>query len=52
VEQDLRNWMDQNDYDSVAGLQGILRQFHSRDSSAFERKEYIRAITPHEGEGQ
>jgi hypothetical protein len=29
----------------VAGLQGILRQFHSADASKFERAEYIRTIT-------
>jgi dihydroorotate dehydrogenase (fumarate) len=47
IEQDLRLWLDQNDYASVAGLQGILRQFHSKDAGAFERNEYVRAILPH-----
>jgi dihydroorotate dehydrogenase (fumarate) len=47
IEQDLRLWLDQNDYTSVAGLQGILRQFHSKDAGTFERTEYVRAILPH-----
>ncbi|MBE0689810.1 MAG: dihydroorotate dehydrogenase-like protein, partial [Anaerolineae bacterium] len=51
VEEDLRIWLDQNYYDSVAGLQGILRQFHSKDPGAFERKEYVRAITSHGEDG-
>jgi len=45
IEDDLRLWMDQNYYESVASLQGILRQFHSKDAGAFERNEYMRAIT-------
>jgi dihydroorotate dehydrogenase (fumarate) len=46
IEQDLRQWLDQNDYTSMAGLQGIMRQFHSKDTSAFERTQYVRAILP------
>jgi dihydroorotate dehydrogenase (fumarate) len=45
VDQDLRDWLKRNDYDSVQRLQGILRQFHSTDSSKFERSEYVRTIT-------
>ncbi len=52
VERDLRLWMDQNDYDTVAGMQGILRQFHSKNSTTFERTEYVRAITSQEAEGR
>lgn len=44
LEQDLRQWMEDNDYESVDSMHGIMRQFHSRDSSAFERAEYIRTI--------
>jgi dihydroorotate dehydrogenase (fumarate) len=45
LEQGLRSWLDENDYSSVAELQGIISQFHSNDPSAFERTAYIRAIT-------
>jgi dihydroorotate dehydrogenase (fumarate) len=44
LEQDLRQWLDQNDYSSVAQLQGMMKQFHRQDTSAFERAEYIRTI--------
>jgi dihydroorotate dehydrogenase (fumarate) len=43
--QKLRDWLDENDYTSLAELQGIVSQFNSRDPSAFERVEYLRAIT-------
>jgi dihydroorotate dehydrogenase (fumarate) len=45
LERDLQSWLEQNDYSSVAELQGILRQFHSDDTSMLERREYIQAIT-------
>ncbi|NWF69873.1 MAG: dihydroorotate dehydrogenase-like protein [Chloroflexi bacterium] len=45
IERDLRQWMQANDYDSLASLQGIVSQFRSKDPSAFERSEYIRALT-------
>jgi dihydroorotate dehydrogenase (fumarate) len=46
LERDLRAWMARNDYDSSDSLRGVLRQFHSRDTGAFERSEYIRAVSP------
>ncbi|MBZ0299050.1 MAG: dihydroorotate dehydrogenase-like protein [Anaerolineae bacterium] len=45
LDQSLRDWLDQNDYTSLSQLQGIVSRFHSQDPSAFERSEYIRAIT-------
>lgn len=45
LDHSLRKWLRQNDYASAAGLQGIVRQFHSKDAGAFERAAYIRAIT-------
>ena len=48
LEQALRLWLEENDYESVAGLQGIMRQFHSKNSSAFERSQYLRVMTPRE----
>lgn len=44
LEQDLRRWLEENDYESLESVHGIMRQFHSRDSSAFERAEYIRVL--------
>ena len=45
LENNLIDWLDQNDHSSVAALQGIVSQFHSKDVSAFERTEYVQAIT-------
>lgn len=45
LEQDLCDWLDRNDHSSVADIQGIVSHFHSKDVSAFERGEYIRAIS-------
>jgi dihydroorotate dehydrogenase (fumarate) len=51
IDKDLRTWLDQNGSISVAGLQGILRQFHSQDASTFERSEYVRAIAAQRAKG-
>ncbi len=51
LAQNLRDWLEQNEYPSVAGVQGILRQFHSKDSGAFERAEYVRAISSCQAQG-
>jgi dihydroorotate dehydrogenase (fumarate) len=45
VQKELDIWLEQNAYESVASLQGILRQFHTTDMSAFERGEYVKRIT-------
>lgn len=45
LEENLLRWMDKNDYESVGSLQGMMRQFHSKNPSIFERSEYIQAIT-------
>ena len=50
LEQNLRQWLERNDYESVQGLQGIMRQFHSKDPSAFERNTYLHAITSYAAE--
>lgn len=44
IDRDLRTWLDANDYESIASLHGILRQFRSKNSSAFERDAFIRSI--------
>lgn len=51
LEKNLLQWMDDNDYTSVDSLRGIMRQFHSKDASIFERSEYIQAITSYETPG-
>jgi dihydroorotate dehydrogenase (fumarate) len=45
VEADLRQWMEVHEYDSVQQMRGSMSQRHSGDPSAFERAQYMRALT-------
>lgn len=44
VEHDLRQWLTEHEYSSIAELQGTLSQRTCPDPSAFERVQYMRAI--------
>ncbi|HMA34967.1 MAG TPA: dihydroorotate dehydrogenase-like protein [Chloroflexia bacterium] len=44
VEHDLRHWLEEHEYDSLAQLQGSMSQLHCPDPTAFERVQYIRAL--------
>jgi dihydroorotate dehydrogenase (fumarate) len=45
IERDLIAWMDEHDYESVDQLRGSLSQKNCPDPSAFERAQYMRAIS-------
>jgi len=45
IEQGLRDWMGEHWYDSVTQLQGSMSQMKCPDPSAFERAQYMRALT-------
>ncbi|MCS7049016.1 MAG: dihydroorotate dehydrogenase-like protein [Verrucomicrobiae bacterium] len=45
VEQGLRQWLADHEYESVRQLQGSMSQIHCPDPSAYERAQYMRAIT-------
>jgi dihydroorotate dehydrogenase (fumarate) len=45
IERDLLAWMEEHEYDSVAQLKGSLSQKNCADPSAFERAQYMRAIS-------
>ncbi len=45
IERELREWMELHEYDSVAQLQGSLSQKNCPDPSAFERAQYMQAIS-------
>jgi dihydroorotate dehydrogenase (fumarate) len=45
VESELRAWMAQNEYESVAQMRGALSQQHAEDPSAYERAQYMKALT-------
>ena len=50
IERDLIAWMEEHEYDSVAQLKGSLSQKNCPDPSAFERAQYMRAISQYLGE--
>jgi dihydroorotate dehydrogenase (fumarate) len=45
VEQGLREWMTAHEYESVQQMRGSVSQMHAEDPSAFERAQYMRALT-------
>jgi dihydroorotate dehydrogenase (fumarate) len=45
VEQQMRDWMERHEYNSVEQMRGALSQVHCDDPAAFERAQYMRALT-------
>ena len=45
IEEALREWLVEHEYDSVAQLKGSLSQKNCPDPDAFERAQYMRAIS-------
>lgn len=45
VEKEMRDWMEKHEYESVHQMRGALSQIHCDDPSAFERAQYMRALT-------
>jgi len=45
VERDLVAWMEEHEYESVTQLKGSLSQKNCADPSAFERAQYMKAIS-------
>jgi dihydroorotate dehydrogenase (fumarate) len=44
TERDLREWMEEHEYDSVDQMRGSMSQLRCSDPSAFERAQYMRAV--------
>jgi len=44
VERELREWMDEHEYESVQQMQGSMSQNKCPDPTAFERAQYMRAV--------
>ncbi|WP_448561800.1 dihydroorotate dehydrogenase-like protein [Trichothermofontia sp.] len=44
LEQEIRHWMEENEYASVRQMQGSMSQINCPDESAFERAQYMKAI--------
>jgi dihydroorotate dehydrogenase (fumarate) len=45
AEKELRQWMEEHEYESVRQMQGSMSQINCPDAGAFERAQYMRAIT-------
>jgi dihydroorotate dehydrogenase (fumarate) len=45
IERDLVAWMQEHEYTSVSQLKGSLSQKNCADPSAFERAQYMKAIS-------
>lgn len=45
VEREMIEWMEENEYESVRQMQGSMSQIKVDDPSAFERAQYMRALT-------
>jgi len=45
VERDLVRWMEEREYESVRQMQGSMCQCQCPDPAAFERAQYLRAVT-------
>jgi dihydroorotate dehydrogenase (fumarate) len=45
VEKELRQWLEEHEYESVRQLKGCLSQCKCHDPSAYERAQYMRAIS-------
>jgi len=44
VERELRDWMEEHEYESVSQMQGSMSQLRCPDPGAFERAQYMRAV--------
>jgi len=44
VEQGVRKWMEEHEYESVKQMQGSMSQLRCPDPGAFERAQYMRAV--------
>ncbi len=45
VEREMREWMDQHEFESVEQLKGCLSQENCPDPAAFERAQYLRGVS-------
>jgi dihydroorotate dehydrogenase (fumarate) len=48
VQKEMEDWMKEHEYESVRQLQGSLSQKNCPDPSAFERAQYMKAISSYQ----
>jgi dihydroorotate dehydrogenase (fumarate) len=44
LEDGIRHWLEENEYESVRQMQGSLSQLHCPEPAAFERAQYMKAL--------
>jgi len=44
IEREVREWMEEHEYESVQQMQGSMSQIRCPDPGAFERAQYMRAV--------
>jgi dihydroorotate dehydrogenase (fumarate) len=45
IEREMREWMEEHEYESVEQIKGIMSQKNCPDPTAFERAQYTRALS-------
>ena len=45
IEKEMVRWMEEHEYESVQQMRGSMSQIHCANPAAFERAQYMRAIT-------
>ena len=50
IEAGMRQWMEEQEYESVKQMQGSMSQINCPDESAFERAQYMKAIQSYQPE--
>lgn len=50
IEREMRQWMQEHEYESVQQMQGSMSQKNCPDPTAFERSQYTRAIQSYKAE--
>lgn len=50
IEQEMCQWMEEKEYESVTQLKGSMSQLHCPDPSTFERVQYMKAIQTYKPE--
>lgn len=45
IEQEMKRWMEEHEYESVAQMKGSMSQIKCPDPTAFERAQYMRIIS-------
>ena len=45
IEREMRGWLEEHEYESVEQIKGIMSQKNCPDPSAFERAQYMRALS-------